>query len=514
MYYYLAKTSFENIMENKEAEDNNQFKPKASPPLFRYILIGGLIATIFAISNTFLQEFIFRFPYEDRIHSFESIYRGIFYIFIYSTEFINILIGILYSNVFTKYSSKRKSILFFLLIPLIGISGISATSDYYIVARFFGFFITVLIVNLAFFYYENFFKKNYPSFSTSIFFEKSIPDFEKEFLNKVRNVFKSDEFLTVLRTALPNGSKSKEYGFDFIPFMLHTVDERRIRFQKSSRNFLVMTIILGMFFSIILTFFAYLLLNEAAAGSQKTLVNLEEDTQYIRSLLEKVKSIESEYDIDKVIQPLINLPKGESSEATNKIKSYIASFSNYKTQANLDDLLIIMKENNESDKLKGLNEDSENIYKESIKTLEEFIENKETFSVTLPSEVKNLGALIQKADENLNKPENRIPDVIKRLFLSLALATFFIALLRYLVKLYRDHYQQLIIAEEDSLAIRKFYVAYKCSKDEDQRKAVLLSFMSNRNLDNIFDQKSEDKSSIEMNPDMLKEILSAITKKL
>lgn len=88
-------------------------------------------------------------------------------------------------------------------------------------------------------------------------------------------------------------------------------------------------------------------------------------------------------------------------------------------------------------------------------------------SVAVPelnSRIQELRALVPKAEEALNKPENRLPEIIKRLALGIVIATFFLALLRYMGTLYRTRYQQVLAAENDDFMIRRFYVAFKSSE--------------------------------------------------
>lgn len=330
----------------------------------------------------------------------------------------------------------------------------------------------------------------------------------KVFLNQF---FDSEDFLTILRTALPNGKESKDHGFDFIPFMLHTVEEKRKRFEKSSRNFLWLTFILGLLFSGCLIFFAYLLINEAAAGTQKTIADMETSTRAIAKDVSILRKQDTPKFIETYIAPLVYNSRG-NTEAIDELKDFI---DNYPTsEKTIYDLLDLMKSNNTESKLVFLTADEKSEYRSAIQQIEKYLEQGSDAALELPKLIQNVESLTQKVNENLAKPENRTPEIIKRLFLSLVLATFFIALLRYVVKLYRDHYQQLIFAEQESLAIRKFYVAYKCSKDEEQRKTVLTAFMMNKSADISSEIKDGSPSFDNINPELLKEILSAITKKL
>jgi hypothetical protein len=54
-------------------------------------------------------------------------------------------------------------------------------------------------------------------------------------------ILDSEHFLTVLRNSLPRGEQDQEFGLDYIPYMLDSIDQRRKRASKSARLFLLST---------------------------------------------------------------------------------------------------------------------------------------------------------------------------------------------------------------------------------------------------------------------------------
>jgi hypothetical protein len=93
--------------------------------------------------------------------------------------------------------------------------------------------------------------------------------------------------------------------------------------------------------------------------------------------------------------------------------------------------------------------------------------------------VKNFNDAISKVNASLDRPENRTPEILKRLAIGFAVATFFIVILRYTSGLYRLNYPQELKTMLDDDAARRFYVGYKGSgASDDQRKAVLTAFMT------------------------------------
>jgi len=74
----------------------------------------------------------------------------------------------------------------------------------------------------------------------------------------VSTILDSERFLTALRTTLPQGKEDKEFGLDYIPYMLSSVDERRKGATKSARLFLLATVVTALVFSAVVMYFGYI----------------------------------------------------------------------------------------------------------------------------------------------------------------------------------------------------------------------------------------------------------------
>ncbi len=144
-----------------------------------------------------------------------------------------------------------------------------------------------------------------------------------------------------------------------------------------------------------------------------------------------------------------------------------------------------------------------------------FLASKDAVMLNLGTDVQNLNRVTAKADEVLNKPENRVPELLKRLALGLVVATFFFAILRYIGGLYRNQYQQMLNAEADDLAVRRFYIAYKSSdSSEEQRRSVLSSFMVGARSIEVPVPSNTSGNITKEQFDIVKEVFAALSKKL
>ena len=79
--------------------------------------------------------------------------------------------------------------------------------------------------------------------------------------------------------------------------------------------------------------------------------------------------------------------------------------------------------------------------------------------------------------------------------------------------LYRTRYQQVLAAENDDFMVRRFYIAFKSSEaNDEQRKAVLSSFMIAQN--SAIAEVKESGDGTKEQYEVLKELLGALSKKL
>jgi len=343
----------------------------------------------------------------------------------------------------------------------------------------------------------------------------SAPDVLRDTVSKILD---SENLLTALRSTLPTGKDDEKFGFDYIPFMLSANDERRKRAQRSARFFLVATTLSALIFSAVVMYFGYILVNEASAGTAKTLADIKTSTE---STSEAIHSIIPSYynnqEFQKNVAPSLDkLEKLEPGDKNNQTKDKIISAINEaKRTADFVSLSSVLRQaKSEVSKQSELEKVYSATLADASNALLAFLSAQAVAVPELNSRIKELNVLIPKIQDDLNKPENRLPEIIKRLALGLVIATFFLALLRYMGTLYRTRYQQVLAAENDDFMVRRFYVAFKSSgANDEQRRAVLSSFMAGQNAPPVTDA-SESADGTKQEYEILKELLGALTKKI
>jgi hypothetical protein len=145
----------------------------------------------------------------------------------------------------------------------------------------------------------------------------------------VAKILDSESFLTALRSTLPQGKDDQQYGLDYIPFMLHSVDERRKRAVRSARMFLLAIVVAALTFSSVVMYFGYILVNEAAAGTAKSVADLKSATQRVSDTVQSM--IPSHYNnprfqrevarsLEKLTDASLN-PGDRNNEVQGKIRN-------------------------------------------------------------------------------------------------------------------------------------------------------------------------------------------------
>jgi hypothetical protein len=76
-----------------------------------------------------------------------------------------------------------------------------------------------------------------------------------------------------------------------------------------------------------------------------------------------------------------------------------------------------------------------------------------------------------------------------------------------------NHYHQVLLAEQDDLAVRRFYVAYKCATDQTEERAKVLTAFVGGTAGVAPSHDATPTASAPTN-DIIKDLLMVLTKKL
>ncbi len=369
-------------------------------------------------------------------------------------------------------------------------------------------------------------------------------DRESNLKKSVERILDSENFLTALRSALPQGEEDKEYGLDYIPYMLNENQLRLKELKKTTRFYFILTLCVGLIITTVVVYFGYLIVNEEAAGTPRTLSQINtrlgeikpdielvfeselgdfSESNYLRrnylNNLLNFSGVNLDPKYDEEINEIVKDVKDDIDEAykTNDWKKLGENLANhiFKIQ-NLEPLtsgildLDLPKNKDFSSYLQNL--------KEAKNKTQEFASSKENALRNLNTAANSLNNLIEKANEELGSEEARTTELIKRLGLSLIVASFLLAVLRYTSSIYRDHYQDMRKVQHEGQTIRRFYIALKSSFKTEEGTTpnqIIANFV---NRPEVLSKKgnlpSNDEFSNNINVDLIKELLSVLSKKI
>lgn len=345
-----------------------------------------------------------------------------------------------------------------------------------------------------------------------------IPRSDSEIKEYIGKIFHSDKFLNALHETLPKGEQDEKHGLDYIPYMLSSIRKRRKKFRRSSNFFLSFTIILGFIFSGIVMYFGYILVNEAATGIPKRIVSLNSELIRIRQNLNVIapgyfNNQEFKNTVGKNILSLEQAKPGENNtEIAEKINKAIDDCKNTGEFGELRKRLNSYSQNINKDTEEGKQFDR--LLSTTIDSLNSFMDSYNAAIPNLVSSMKRVELLVPELEKWNEKPQNRVAEISKRIALGIVVCSFFLAILKYIASIYKSHHAQVLKADFDDFAVRRFYVSYKGSEGKEEvLKAVLTTFLS----EHYHGTETTNEKGISLSKaesDLLNTILKNITKNI
>ncbi|HEY0076329.1 MAG TPA: hypothetical protein VGB77_19680 [Abditibacteriaceae bacterium] len=335
----------------------------------------------------------------------------------------------------------------------------------------------------------------------------------------VTNIIHSDAFLTALNESLPKGSHDSEYGFDYVPYMLQSLAERRRRLEKSARFFFRATICLGVLLSGIVMFFGYVMINDASIGPARRVRDLSNETREINTTLNKL--LPSYYDnpsFQEICGQSLNTLESAQPEkgALNTSETVNSAIEAAKQTGNFARLANELNRAKRNLRRSGMTKSSYySLLNQAIDDINRFFSTEAATIPKLAVSLTNLNAAIPKVAAVTDDPQFRLTELLKRLAIGLIVVTFFLAILRYIGELYRSNYRELVQTDYEDIFLRRFYVAMKCSmNDVQQRKQVISALMTYTQPSSQPPSKDLTSKQSANELDIVKELLNVLSKKI
>ncbi|MCH7729595.1 MAG: hypothetical protein IH991_24420, partial [Planctomycetes bacterium] len=309
-------------------------------------------------------------------------------------------------------------------------------------------------------------------------------------------ILTSDRYLTALRSTLPKGEEDETNGLDHIPFLLAGIDRRRRDFARSSQLFLLAIIAFGLVFSVLLSWYGFVLIDAMPVGVERSVrdisVSLGKISGYMDqyALTAEMSERRSFIYLGPLEQKVRNMRLEEGT--TGKLLGFLPGLYRPEFEG-FDDIRrfpAVLRSQFVSFEyaLRDL-KDSDDLTEEQYQELSRALSKaREMIGVTdeqmraLLDKILIQAARIEHTSKEaaalLGEETPRLYSLVKRIAVGLLVGSFFIGILRYLAGLYDLHLQQVARADRDDMATRRFFVSYKTAGDDpEQKKAAVQEFL-------------------------------------
>lgn len=380
--------------------------------------------------------------------------------------------------------------------------------------------------------------------------EKEISKFSiKEVVEKI---FDSTDFIKILQTALPIGEPDKEYGFDFVPFLLRDSHEKRGRYSKMATIFLASMITATIIFSGVIMYYGYILINNDSVGYRKEIVKLREEVKITHNSYSEydenfnIKLLGVENSLKDVIS-YIGISNSKSKDRKDEFErkntsiftlvfknEIIAELNSLLDSVNIENIKKIEKtiskieercrakflqnsDNGDNNSRPALIETDFTIDGKIVKKISklreqvsEIVTSLSYYSNRIDKSLDTIEELKLSLNEKKELAPSNLAEIFKRIFTGVVVVSFLLTVLRFITNQYKKNYEKVLAVDEESSLIQKFYVAYKSSQTDEQREVAILKLLEIPNKPEL----KIEKSTGYLDNEMLKEILSTISKKL
>ena len=335
---------------------------------------------------------------------------------------------------------------------------------------------------------------------------------EREISTYIDRILNSDSFIDQFLKSLPTGKEDKDNGFDYIPWIIRDIEKRRLRFQKSSSKYFQWLVGLGILFISLVLYFSYIILDDRGTGTYNLVSEISTD---IKSLDQNLKRIDPDLskdrDFTQFVKEFLETYPQEILESPDKeyvqlVKKELEQLQFTNDFTNINDLINI-----NIDSIGIRNSDLNTSINRLATRIDEFQKEERKSIFTIPTLIRKLD--IQNKYIHSVLEADRVTDIIKRLVVSFLVLSFLIAILRYLASLHRSHYEQMMKAELESIAIRKFYIAYQTAQSNDERKIIYDKYLFNFAKVSDGEDERGDKSQ-QMSYELIKEALKNLSKNI
>jgi hypothetical protein len=275
---------------------------------------------------------------------------------------------------------------------------------------------------------------------------------------------------------------------DQIPFILTNIQKRRASFERSSQMFFLATIVFGLLSAGIIIAYGFVLVDQITVG-------LARHVGSVRASMEDLSDLRSDYDsLEFRIRALKFSDYERDSWKASGARADALEFCGgrefrelgFGATGNKSNIVSMLDRCEEG--LAQLRLSIQSIDPDRRRRLEGIVGSKETAIEAITKRVDKLAEdraiLVSKVTEDVKTAEtasttgdSRLYELLKRLSVGAIVVTFLLAILRYLARQYSEHLSHMGKADQDDIAIRRFFVALANASNSDERSAAIKQFI-------------------------------------
>ncbi|MEM9452857.1 MAG: hypothetical protein AAGF11_01675 [Myxococcota bacterium] len=337
-------------------------------------------------------------------------------------------------------------------------------------------------------------------------------------------IISSHHFLRVLRDTLPRSSRPEDAALSHVPYILGRLNNAHERAEKDAGRFLGITIVVGLIFSIVISYYGYILVNDDGAGIGRKTAQLQETSEDLADGLLKIQpSLLRRKDADEIkasIRKLLEThPTQEHLSLHEEIKDELKTIdTRFESSANDVQILALEFErlavHPEHPNFAPLENEYTTAYSETESKVRKWTDAFSESQSRVSRQIAAIDSLIPDIRKSLDAPsESKVPELIKRALVGLIVASFFLALLRYAAGLYGNARQRRDALVEREVEVRRFCVALLAASGDEATNRIVEEF-TNKQAHASKMPMTMLHETASQNSEIIKELLSILGKKI
>lgn len=307
--------------------------------------------------------------------------------------------------------------------------------------------------------------------------------FEEDLHSVTQRVLESDAFWRPLMTTIAKGERDEERGLAGLPDVLRSSRERWQAGEQAASWYIRVMAVVAALASLVLIWFGYIVVDDDAVGLGRSLRDVSVQQRHLAESLGRLESLDHNAAFAICCGDSVRRAIEESKVAD--VQTSWSDFEKDKTAPRLKDVYSRLTIAIMNEKTPGL--------KVATQSIGDFLRSLDAAPSEIRGSVVVLNGLLDEIKKKNGEPDARVASVLKRLAIGAVLATFFLAILRFLGGLHRIERAAANAAKDEEIQARKFLMCVRSAGTQDKLLgAVLKTYLSSRPANDANDSEAID----------------------